>query len=282
MTRRRGPLPKRPTEHPADAHPAAQHSAAEDSAAAGNDVRRWIGVIDLKAGQAVRAVGGRREQYQPRRTFVFPDGRRVPVDGDPRRLLDGYLGVGVGGIYVADLDGITRGRVQWECLDALAERVGPQTTWFLDPGLTAACWPQRKPAIEALMRRSGGLHLVVATECCENPAWLSRLADQLPRERIVVSLDYRDRRWMSATTTESQWFEACRRDEIRTVIGLDLAAVGSGATGRTEALCRRIRRQLVGVNLISGGGVGDSEDVSKLIAAGADRVLVASLFSDDE
>ncbi len=258
-----------------------ERATAAQAAGDVGDLRRWIGVIDLKASRAVRAVGGRRDQYQPRRTFVFPDGRRVAVDGDPERLLDSYLRAGVGGIYIADLDAITSGKVQSGCLGTLAEPLSPETNWFLDPGVSPKRWPRQQPVIETLMRRTAGLHLVVATECCDDVDFLSRLTDEFPAERIVVSFDYNDRRWMSARTTEGQWFGACRRYGIGTVIGLDLAAVGSGTTQRTEALCQRIRRQLPDVCLISGGGVVDWSDVDRLTSAGADRVLVASVFSDD-
>jgi uncharacterized protein related to proFAR isomerase len=282
MTRRRRSVtPLRSCEQDAAEQAVEEQAADEQAATGGSDLTRWIGVIDLKAFQAVQAVGGLREQYPPRRTFVFPDGRRVAVDGDPGRLLDNYLRAGVGGIYVADLDAITSGQVQANCLDALVEPLGTETNWFLDPGVSVKRWPRQRPAIESLMRRTAGLHLVVATECCDDVDVLGRLADEFPAERIVVSFDYRDRRWMSTTTTESQWFRGCEQYGVRTVIGLDLAAVGSGRTGRTETMCQRIRRRLPDVELISGGGVGDRRDVDRLIAAGADRVLVASLFSDD-
>ena len=68
--------------------------------------RRWVqhivGVIDLLDGQAVHAIAGNRNQYQP---IAF-------CNGDPLALVAYYRTFGLSALYVADLDAIENDRIQ--------------------------------------------------------------------------------------------------------------------------------------------------------------------------
>src|SRR5947208_11216238 len=70
---------------------------------------RIIPVIDVMDGQVVRAVGGRRELYQPLES-------RITASTDPAVVAAAMLRtVGVNELYVADLDGLRghRPRLGW-------------------------------------------------------------------------------------------------------------------------------------------------------------------------
>jgi phosphoribosylformimino-5-aminoimidazole carboxamide ribotide isomerase len=70
------------------------------------------------------------------------------------------------------------------------------------------------------------------------------------------------------------------RAGIRSLIVLDLSAVGMGKGVITGDLCRAIRERYPRVELITGGGVRSIEDIRSAIQAGADQVLVASALHD--
>ena len=81
-------------------------------------IERVVGVIDLKQGRAVHAVAGRRDQYQPVQIQSQP-----PADwGDPIRLVDLYLRLGIRRLYLADLDAIRNGIVQVNLLREIIEQ----------------------------------------------------------------------------------------------------------------------------------------------------------------
>ena len=67
---------------------------------------------------------------------------------------------------------------------------------------------------------------------------------------------------------------------VRRILALELARVGTGVGPGTVALCRSIRSACPDVELITGGGVREWEDVNRLADAGADAVLVASALHD--
>jgi uncharacterized protein related to proFAR isomerase len=75
-----------------------------------------IGVVDLKAGRAVRARGGARARYAP-----LDATGGVAIDGDPLALARAYvIAFGLTSVYAADLDAIAGGEVDEEVLGALA------------------------------------------------------------------------------------------------------------------------------------------------------------------
>src|SRR6266566_634885 len=78
---------------------------------------RVIPVLDLMAGRAVRAEGGRREGYAPVHSVLLPEERA----GDALALAGAFRDrLGRDEWYVADLDAITGGAPQQALLDALA------------------------------------------------------------------------------------------------------------------------------------------------------------------
>ncbi len=119
---------------------------------------RVVGVIDLKAGEAVHAVRGERERYRPL--------------GDPLALARRF---GREELYVADLDAITGGRVQTEIIAALAS----EARVMVDAGVSD---PQR-------LLDLGVDRVVVGTETLTD-------ADALLPD-AVLSVDLRDGRTLS-------------------------------------------------------------------------------------
>ena len=122
---------------------------------------RVVGVIDLKAGEAVHAVRGERERYRPL--------------GDPLALARRF---GLDELYVADLDAITGGAVQTEIIAALAR----EARVMVDAGVSE---PERAQRLLDL----GVDRVVVGTETLTD-------ADALLPD-AVLSVDLRDGRVLS-------------------------------------------------------------------------------------
>ena len=67
---------------------------------------------------------------------------------------------------------------------------------------------------------------------------------------------------------------------VARLIVLDLAAVGVGQGSKTLELCERLRAASGELEIVTGGGVRNAEDLRELAAAGVDGVLIASALHD--
>ena len=224
-------------------------------------------VIDLKGGIVVRGVAGKREHYQPISSKLVDSAQPGEV---AKALLDKVNNSNA--LYVADLDAIEgRELDRSSCGDI---RDAGAAIW-LDPGVVDLEAAQRCHhetrfdrlivALETL-RTLRSLEMILDTYSDNDIVFSVDLANGLPRAR-----DAADRR-LSAETIASYAVEA----GVRSLIVLDVAAVGSGQGGTTIDLCRKIRARYPDLELVSGGGVRDWGDVDRFVDAGCDRVLVAS------
>ena len=208
---------------------------------------RVVGVIDLKAGEAVHAVRGERERYRP--------------IGDPLSLARTF---GLEELYVADLDAIagTGGN------DAVIRALAREARLMVDAGVGE---PERAQALLDL-----GVHrVVVGTETLTDADAL----DRLPPE-AALSVDLRDGRTLSpdprlAGLPALDAVTLLHRTRLREVIVLDLARVGSGA-GPDVATIAEIHAAFPDLELLAGGGVRDTGDLRALADAGAAGALVAT------
>lgn len=244
-----------------------------------------LGVIDLVEGRAVRAVAGRRHTYRP-----YPsEGLRSP---DPLRLAQQYRRLGVGGLYVADLDAISGRPLQAAVLGELL--AGDLPLW-LDAGIRdPGDWRDKQSQLGAAPAR-----WILATETLpadqrpeaffeadrtapSSAATAPELTLGLDLNRGVVRSGGVVERPESSAPLEpaleliARWIAA----GVRSVLPLDISAVGTRRGPVGAALCRRIRQQFPDVQLISGGGVRDAGDVRTLLAAGCDAVLAATALLD--
>jgi len=207
---------------------------------------RLVPVLDIANGSVVRAIGGRRDEYGP---------------------IDGGFGVterlsslvGHRTLYVADLDAIRFGR-PCSHLDSLLSS-WPGEIW-LDDGLI-------RPTLPASIRR------VFGTES---------LREQWPIEpghKSIVSIDLQNALPMYSDTLDPHDLIASQFEMgFRSFILLDLASVGERRGPSTLELCRWTRRQFPNIELISGGGIRDRDDVARFEDAGVDAVLVATALHD--
>jgi phosphoribosylformimino-5-aminoimidazole carboxamide ribotide isomerase len=233
-----------------------------------------IGVIDLAAGRAVHARGGRRDAYLP-----VAAGGLLDRDGDTVALARAYLSprVGVRELYVADLDAIGGAPPQRALLAGLAALGAPL---WVDAGVRSA------DGGRALLRASDAARVVVGLETLGGMDDLEEIVAAVGgTDRVAFSLDLRDGVPQAAVadlrgaSPAALAAEAAERG-AGAVIVLDLARVGSGR-GVDVPLLAALRRALPArCALLAGGGVRGRDDLEHIAAAGCDGVLVATALLD--
>jgi phosphoribosylformimino-5-aminoimidazole carboxamide ribotide isomerase len=235
---------------------------------------RIIGVVDLRGGQAVHAVGGMRATYLPVRTL---GGEAIP-QGDAVALATGYRdGLGVTELYCADLDAISGEPWQASLIAALVDVGLPL---WLDAGLSTVEHGRRGLAV-------GASHLVVGLETMQRPCFdvLTDICRAVGRERIAFSLDLRHGVPIGALCRVADgatpWALAALAMDAgaSSIIVLDLARVGTGG-GLDIEMFARVRSAVPSVALLAGGGVRNADDLTRLADAGCDGVLVATALQD--
>ncbi len=249
------------------------------------DGGRLIGVVDLRAGRAVHAVAGKRHQYRD----VAASGIET---GDAIALVQRYRRLGVTSLYIADLDAISGSSPNTELLirlSSLAESV------LMDAGSYAV-------NIANELSSSPAIRYIVPTESYVSLDQWTNACQQVGCQRVALGLDLIGHRLRTSgclpetalrcgdpqpaadlLSNIAAWIDEASRIQVNTVVALDLAYVGTNQGPGTVQACRLIADRWPQLELISGGGVRDVDDVNSLLRAGCNRVLVATaLHHHDE
>jgi phosphoribosylformimino-5-aminoimidazole carboxamide ribotide isomerase len=224
---------------------------------------RVIPVIDLMAGQVVRAVRGERSAYQPVCSALCTGSAPFTV---ACALLE-YSGADT--LYIADLDALVGGAAQTRLLATLLAAL-PHTAIWLDGGFRDAA------AFATLAQQLGPFAArVTPVFASESLATAQAARDCLadPR-RAILSLD---RRGDLPLDPAACWNAAALWPER--VIVMTLERVGAFAGPDLQTLAA-VRRRAPGATLIGAGGIRDEADLQAAAAAGADAWLVASALHD--
>jgi phosphoribosylformimino-5-aminoimidazole carboxamide ribotide isomerase len=214
-----------------------------------------IPVIDVRHGVAVAAVRGQRADYNP---LVTP----LAVGSDPAAIARGYAALFTFPLlYVADLDGI-EGRGRNAGLAKELARAVPGTWLWIDDG-TAAADAARRIADER------NATLVMGSECLGGADDVAALR-ALPRDRYVLSLDFKDDKFagpQQVLDEAQRWPQA--------VIVMTLARVGSGDGPDLDRIAS-IVAAAGDRRVYAAGGVRNRADIEALHGAGAAGVLIAT------
>lgn len=252
---------------------------------------RIIPVIDVLAGVAVRAVGGRRAEYRPVQSRLTPSVDPLSV---ARAMVEATQAEEV---YVADLDAITDtggGTVGASLADAL-----PGVKVWVDQGVRTEAdfgrLPLNKPgSLKTMFRPQPRANVVpvLGSETVAGPAVVASAKESLG-SGCVFSIDTYDGELMGDWRAWTGWGVSTATDvapfvrAVRVLLGtrvfilLDLAHVGSRSGPGTAKAVERLKTAVPDVLLVSGGGVRTKDDVQRLKDAGADAVLVASAVHDE-
>ena len=230
---------------------------------------RIIPVLDIKNGQVVHGIAGRRQEYQPIRSALTPSTRPVDVARAFRDML------GLRECYVADLDAIA-GSVP--SLSVYAEIQALGIRLWVDAGIREA------EQAMALARASVDT-VVVGLETIAGPESLETICASLASSRVLFSLDLKNgvpvgnvKNWQGKDA-KSIGLQAIRLG-IRRLLVLDLARVGMGVGTQTDGLCSELLCEHPDLELVAGGGIRDASDLRKLKQIGLAAVLIASALHD--
>ena len=226
-------------------------------------------VIDLMGGLVVRGVAGQREKYRPVESLFASN-------ATPGSIAAGLVKqFGFSDVYVADLDAIAGAPPSVAAYDEI-EAAG--LNLMIDCGATT-------PATCSGLLRGSSRSVVLGLESVRDRCSIAEFPAALGVEAVVFSLDLKAGRPL---TQLAEWID-CPPAEIAAaaieagfarLIALDLASVGVKQGPTVAHLCQSIRQRHPAVELISGGGVRQLDDIQTLCTAGCDRVLVASALHD--
>lgn len=230
---------------------------------------RIVGVIDIRDGRAVHARGGHRDEYAPVGVVA---GERV--DGDPGALSRVYVDVlGVGELYLADLDAIARGPGAMHA-GVIQQVAALGVPVWVDAGVTT-------PAAAGAVLSAGAATAIIGLETLTSFDVLHEIVEAAGGQRVAFSVDLRGGVPIAMAGAEhATWSatEIARRAAdagVGSIIVLDLARVGSVA-GIDLALMAAVRRAAAEPGLFAGGGVRSAADLDQLARTGCDGALVAT------
>jgi phosphoribosylformimino-5-aminoimidazole carboxamide ribotide isomerase len=232
---------------------------------------RVIPVLDLKAGRAVRAIGGDRDNYRPLETRLHPG-------PDPLGVARGFRdALGLRELYLADLDAIAGGAPD----HALYRAIGSLgIDLWVDAGV------RDRSSLPPLLE-SGVATIVVGLETVRGPAELGEIVAEVGADRLVFSLDLRaglpliggnGTAWGTADPFALAGSVVALG--VRRLLLLDLARVGKGQGTGTLPLAAGLLEADPDLEIAVGGGIADREEVRALARAGVHAVLIGSALHD--
>lgn len=219
-----------------------------------------IPVIDLKGGDVVHARRGERDSYRPVRSELCSGSAPLDVVAG---LLAAYP---FGTLYIADLDAIQARGDNLAPIREIRQRFPGLRLW-VDNGLADA------GACRDWLAQDLGA-LVLGSEAQRDHAVLHSLSADEARRNLILSLDYKDDRFLGPPdllSATALWPER--------IIVMTLSRVGSGG-GPDLDLLRRWRDKAPAKKIFAAGGVRGGEDLLALADCGISGVLVATALHE--
>ncbi len=219
---------------------------------------RVIPVLDVLGGVVVRAVGGRRDEYQPIRSRLTSSTELSEVATALRNA------TGCESMYVADLDAI-RGGPRLTLPELGVSRV------FLDSGL----WVPEESAPPGIVPVVG-LETAAAPGDFPSGEHHNAFSFDLFHGKLWKNWEP----WATAADGVLELAEQVAGLGFRTWIVIDIGRVGGAEGPGTEEILRQLHREFPEIELLAGGGVRGWDDVRRLSDAGAAGVLVSTALHD--
>ncbi|GBD42528.1 Phosphoribosyl isomerase A [bacterium HR39] len=215
-----------------------------------------IPVLDLRGGQVVRAVAGKRAAYRP----LGPGDSVLVETAEPLAVARAFRGLfPFGVLYVADLDAIEGRGDQLAVIRALASAL-PDVELWVDAGIADAA------ALEALLAVPRTV-AVLGSESQRDAGLVRAVRDE---PRVVLSLDWRGEKPQGP----AELFHDPALWPARVIV-MTLARVGTGG-GPDVARLRDVLARAGGREVYAAGGVRDPADLGALRDLGCAGALVAT------
>ena len=224
-----------------------------------------IPVIDLLDGNVVRGIAGQREKYQPVQSCLA-------TSTDPLSIATAFRSeLNLNELYVADLDAILHNRPNLNTYRSLAD-AGFHI--MVDAGL-------RDEEFANHLINAGADAVIAGLETSSGPEQLRRLSTQLAPQQVIFTLDMQNGQplgHLDAWKTNDPFEIAKQAVEagVSRMIVLDLAQVGTGDGMNTGERCRQLSTHFANLQIITGGGIRNIDDIHALPSSHVHAVLVAS------
>ena len=230
-----------------------------------------IPVLDLLDGAVVRGVAGKRDEYRPIESCLVSGCEPPGVANAFRERLN------LSTLYVADLDAILHDRPNYAAYQQLADA---GFSLWTDAGL-------RELSRAGTILNSGAEAIIVGLETTPGPDHVRNLCQQYSTDRVLFSLDMQAGQPLGELTNwKSQEPEEIAAEAIqmgvRRMIVLDLAQVGTAEGVPTRKLCERLLHRHPQLEIITGGGVRNLDDLIALSRIGVSGVLIASALHNGQ
>jgi phosphoribosylformimino-5-aminoimidazole carboxamide ribotide isomerase len=231
---------------------------------------RVVPVLDLMAGQVVHGIAGNRSAYRP---IQSP----LATGADPASIAAAFHKLGFAQAYVADLDAIAGAPPDIASYAAI--RSAGLRDLSIDAGVVDIDHAGR--LIAALPPGLPPITIVAGLESLASPAALKALVQSRGPDGVLFSLDLKAGQPLTTSTgwrgmTSIGIARLVVEGGVRRILLLDLADVGTDSGTRTADLVAEIRALQPDVELWTGGGVRNRDDLLRQEAAGVSAVLVAS------
>lgn len=224
---------------------------------------RIIPVLDILDGVVVHAVAGVRQEYLPIRSVLC-------TSVNPPDVALAFKSIGFKQLYVADLDAILGNVPNFRRYEEIKAATGLQL--MVDGGVADV--ENARKVLE-----SGASEVIIGTETLKELEFVKQAIESFGQDRVVVSLDLKDGKIVSVS--EAIRFSdplalAMRFQQmgVTRIIVLDLAKVGTGQ-GVNVAIVKEILEK-VQVEVLTGGGVRDIQDLHLLRRLGVSGVLLGT------
>jgi phosphoribosylformimino-5-aminoimidazole carboxamide ribotide isomerase len=223
-----------------------------------------IPVIDVLNGIVVHAVKGKRHEYQPLQSILSQSVK-------PTEVAQVFKTIGFRELYIADLDAITKGQINFQLLKGICDETKLKV--MVDAGVTNL--ETAKKLIEI-----GISKVVIGTETLRTKDFVSEAVKILGNDQAIVSLDLKDDKVLVKRGFAGCVNPACLLHEFKdrgvsNIIILDLNRVGSEEGVNVDLVSKAFEE---GLNVYVGGGVRDINDLIRLRDLGISGVLVATVL----
>ena len=226
-------------------------------------------VLDLMNGVVVRGIGGVRRDYRPIVSQLTTSTEPLDV---ARALHDRF---GFDEFYIADLDAIAGRTPSLLIFTQLLDR---GFRLWVDAGIDAELSHTR------WLAQVGVQNIVAGLESLNGPTQLQQLLDVHGPSKLIFSLDMKRGTPLagSAWNGANAWEIAALAVQfgVGRMIVLDLAAVGVNQGTPTVDICGRLRTAFPSLEISTGGGIRNVDDLRELQKVGVNQVLVASALHD--
>lgn len=222
-----------------------------------------IPVIDILGGVAVHAVRGMRERYQPLESVLSTSAK-------PLKVATSFKTLGFNELYVADLDSIISGQLNFSLIRQIVDETGLKL--MVDAGI--ANINRAKELLDC-----GVSKVIIGTETLTSTSFVSEAIEILGAKRVIVSLDLMGDKVLSdfqlgRLAKPLTFLSELESMGVSQIIVLDLSKVGSREGINLIVLQKALRHKKIEVFV--GGGVRDIADLIELKNLGVTAVLIAT------